>query len=266
MDLKNFDCVEYEKKDGIAIIRMNNPSRRNSMSFAMQRGLNTAFGHFEEDDEAKVAILTGAGNTFNSGWDTKDQITLTDAEKSQIALERRRMARTGAWNHMGRILKPIIAAVNGYAVGWGWFVANNCDMVLAAESALFWQNEPVFGYQGGGHAIATQMLPFHIGMEISLAAKMTAQRCYEIGLVNKVVPDAELMPAAMEMAEHICDLAPLAVQIVVRACRSARISNAIPSVTALSDWQESVYLGKTEDVKEGFRAFAEKRKPDWKGR
>ncbi|MDD5191304.1 MAG: enoyl-CoA hydratase-related protein [Dehalococcoidales bacterium] len=266
MAVTKFDCVEYERKGEITVITMNNPSRRNSMSFLMQRGLNGAFGQFEEDDDAKVAILTGVGNSFNAGWDTKDQVMMSDEEKRSIARERTKISRTGAWTHMNRIPKPIIAAVNGYAVGWGWFVANNCDMVIAAESALFWQNEPVFGYQGGGQAVATQMLPFHIGVEISLAAKMTAKRCYEIGLVNRVVPDAELMNAAMKMAQHICGLAPLSVRIVVESCRSARLSSAIPSVTALSSWQESYYLGGTEDVKEGFKAFAEKRKPNWKGR
>jgi len=266
MALKKFGYVEYGLEGNVAVIRMNNPARRNSMSFAMQRDLNDAFGEFENDDNARVAILTGVGNSFSSGWDTKDQNSMTNEQREKAAIERRKWSRTGAWTHMNRIPKPIIAAVNGYAVGMGWFTANNCDLVIASESALFWQNEPVFGYQGGGHAVATQMLPFHIGMEISLAAKMTAKRCYEIGLVNKVVPDDLLMASAKEMANQICELAPLSVQIVVQACRSARLSNAVPSVTALSDWIERNYLGSTEDVREGFKAFAEKRKPVWKGK
>jgi len=123
-----------------------------------------------------------------------------------------------------------------------------------------------FGFQGGGQAIATQMLPFHIGMEIALAIKFTAQRCYEIGLINRVVPDDELMGSAKEMAQHICELAPLSVEIVVRACRRARLSSVIPSSIELAHWQEFNYLPNTEDVKEAFNAFAEKRKPVWKGK
>jgi enoyl-CoA hydratase/carnithine racemase len=137
---------------------------------------------------------------------------------------------------------------------------------VAAQSAIFWQSEPLFGFQGGGRAIADQMIPFHLGVEIALATKMTAQRCYEIGLVNKVVSDAQLIPAAREMAQGICELAPLSLKIIVEACRSARLSSVVPSSIALAQWQEFNYLPNTEDVREGFKAFAEKRKPIWKGR
>ncbi len=261
-----FDSVDYEQDGPIAIIRMNNPSRRNSLNLQMRRGLNGAFGQFEEDDNIRVAILTAVGNSFCSGQDTKDMVSMNDEERQKVNAERRKLGRTGAYEHLNRIPKPIIAAVNGWAVGYGWFVAMGCDLVVAAESAIFWQNEPLFGFQGGGQAIATQMLPFHLGVEIALAAKMTAQRCYEIGLINKVVPDDQLIPAAREMAQNICELAPLSVRIIVEACRSARLSNVVPSSIALARWQEFNYLPNTEDVREGFRAFAEKRKPVWKGR
>jgi enoyl-CoA hydratase/carnithine racemase len=265
-EIKKFECVEYEQDGPIVIIRMNNPSRRNSLNFQMRKGLNSAFGLFEEDDGVKVAILTGVGNSFCAGQDTKDMVSMSDEERRKVDEERRRLGRTGAYEHLNRIPKPIIAAVNGWAVGYGWFVAMGCDLVVAAESAIFWQNEPMFGFQGGGQAIATQMLPFHIGVEIAMAYQFTAQRCYEIGLVNRVVPDAELIPAAREMAEHICELAPLSVKIIVEACRGARLSSVVPSSIALARWQEFNYLPNTEDVREGFRAFAEKRKPVWKER
>ena len=261
-----FDTVNYEQDGPVAIITMNNPARRNSLNFLMRRGLNSAFGKFEEDDNIRVAILTAVGNSFCSGQDTKDMVSLTDEERQRNAAEMRKLSRTGAYEHRDRIPKPVIAAVNGWAVGYGWFVAMGCDLVVAAESAIFWQNEPLFGFQGGGQAIATQMLPFHLGVEIALATKMTARRCYEIGLINRVVPDDQLIPAAKEMAQGICELAPLPVRIIVEACRSARLSSVVPSSIALAHWQEFNYLPNTEDVREGFRAFAEKRKPVWKGR
>lgn len=261
-----FDCVDYEQDGPIAIIRMNNPSRRSSLNLQMRKGLNSAFGLFEEDDSVKVAILTGVGNSFCSGQDTKDMVSLSDEERQKVNAERRQLGKAGAYENMNRIPKPIMAAVNGWAVGYGWFVAMGCDLVVAAESAIFWQNEPLFGFQGGGQAIATQMLPFHIGTEIALAWQFTARRCYEIGLINRVVPDDELMPVAKEMARHICELAPLSVRIIVEACRSARLSSVVPSSVALSRWQEFNYLPGTEDVREGFSAFAEKRKPVWKGK
>jgi len=266
MAIKKFDCVDYEQDGPVAVIRMSNPARRNSLSFLMRRGLNGAFGLFEEDDDAKVAILTGMGNSFCSGVDTKDQLGLSDEQRRSNAAEMRKLQRAGAYEHLNRIPKPIIAAVNGFAIGYGWFVANQCDLVVAAESALFWQNEPLFGYQGGGGAIAAQGMPFHIGTEMTLAFKFTARRCYEVGLVNRVVPDTKLMDEAMSMARHIADLAPLSVQTIVRACRDARLSTVVPSSVELAHWIEFNVLGKTEDVREGFTAFAEKRKPVWKGR
>jgi len=266
MAVKKFGCVEYEQEGPIVVIRMNNPSRRNSLSFQMRQGLNGAFGAFEEDDSVKVAILTGVGNSFCAGVDTKDQLGLSDEERRHNAEEMRKLQRTGAYEHLSRIPKPIIAAVNGYAIGYGWFVANGCDLVVAAESALFWQNEPLFGYQGGGGAIAAQGMPFHLGTEMALAFKFTAQRCYEVGLVNRVVPDDKLMDEANAMAQHITELAPLSVQTIVRACRDAKLSSVVPSSVELAHWIEFNVLGKTEDVREGFKAFAERRKPVWKGR
>lgn len=266
MAVQKFDCVEYEKEGQIAIIRMNNPARRNSLSFLMRRGLNGAFGAFEEDDDIKAAILTGVGNSFCSGVDTKDQLGLSDEQRRRNAEEMRRLQRAGAYEHLNRIPKPIIAAVNGFAIGYGWFVANQCDLVVAVESALFWQNEPLFGYQGGGGAIAAQGMPFHIGTEMTLAFKFTARRCYEVGLINRVVSDDKLMDEARAMAQHVAELAPLSVQTIVRACRDARLSSVVPSSVALAHWIEFNVLGKTEDVREGFKAFAEKRKPVWKGR
>ncbi len=266
MTSRTFDCVDYELDGKIAVITMNNPERRNSLSFLMRRGLNGAFGSFEDDDNAKVAILTGVGNSFCSGVDTKDQLGLSEAQRAKNAAEMRKLQQSGAYENLRRIPKPIIAAVNGYAIGYGWFVANGCDLVVAAESALFWQNEPLFGYQGGGGAIATQGMPFHIGMEMTLAFKFSAQRCYEVGLINRVVPDSKLMDEAKAMAIHISELAPLSVKIIVEACRSARLSSIIPSSVALAHWLEFNYLGGTEDVREGFKAFAEKRKPVWKGK
>ena len=264
--IKKFDTVDYERDGAMAIITMNNPERRNSLNFLMRRGLNGAFGQFEKEDDARVAILTAVGSSFCAGQDTKDAVGLSEEERGRNAAEMRELNRTGAYEHKDRIPKPVIAAVNGWAVGYGWFVAMRCDLVIAAESAIFWQNEPLFGYQGGGQAIAAQMLPFHLGVEIALATRMTAQRCYDINLINRVVPDVELIPAAKEMAQGICELAPLSVRYIIEACRSVRISNLIPSSVALAHFQEFEVLPRTEDVREGFRAFNEKRKPQWKGR
>lgn len=266
MTVEKYDVVDYEEEGQIAIITMNNPARRNSLNFLMRRGLNAAFARFEENDRLRAAILTAVGPIFCAGQDTKDMVGLSEDDRRRNAEEMRKLYRTGAYENLNRILKPIIAAVNGGAIGYGWFVAHGCDLVIASESAYFWQNEPRFGFQGGGTAIATQGMPFHLGVEITLAAKLTAERCFEIGLINKVVPDDRLQAEAMAMALNICDLAPIAVEYALKACRSARLSSVVPSSVELARWQEHNVLGKTEDVAEGFKAFAEKRKPVWKGK
>jgi enoyl-CoA hydratase/carnithine racemase len=266
MSLTEFEFVNYERDGEIAVITMNDRKRLNSWTFEMSRDMNKAFDVFAEDDEAKVGILTSAGEMFCSGVDMTPTLKMTDEERQKNALERRRISRLGAYQHRDSIPKPIICAVQGDAYGMGWFVAMGGDLVVAAESAIFWQAEPFVGYQGCGIAISTYMVPFHLGVEVTLGFKMTAQRCYEIGLVNRVVPDDRVMPVAKEMAEHICGLAPLALRYLIAACRNARISNLVPSSTALPHFQEYEVLGKTEDVREGYAAIREHRKPVWKGR
>jgi enoyl-CoA hydratase/carnithine racemase len=106
MKMRKFDSVEYEQDGNIVIIRMNNPARRNSLNFQMRRGLNSAYALFEEDDNAKVAILTGTGNSFCAGQDTKDMVGLSEEERRRNAEEMKQLSRTGAYEHRDRIPKP----------------------------------------------------------------------------------------------------------------------------------------------------------------
>jgi enoyl-CoA hydratase/carnithine racemase len=141
------------------------------------------------------------------------------------------------------------------------------DLVVAAESAYFQLREIHMGMSdAGGRTFAEFNLPFHIGLEISLGMKVSAQRAYEIGLVNKVVPDDQVMSAVREMARELCELPPLSVQLTVEAARRLVITHLIPMSTLIGEYQEVEVLGKTEDSREAFRAFLEKRKPVFKGR
>ncbi len=132
MKTRRFDCVDYEEDGQIAIIRMNNNERRNSLNLSMRRGLNGVFDQFEENDNIRVAILTGVGNSFCSGQDTedKDMVGLSEEERKRQAEKRRKLSRWGAFEHRDRIPKPVIAAVNGWAIGYGWFVAMGCNLVV----------------------------------------------------------------------------------------------------------------------------------------
>jgi len=267
-----YQFVDYEQEGEVAIVRMNRYERRNSTSREMMRDLNAAFERFELDDSVRIAILTGVGDCFSSGADVKDPAAfekMTEEERKELAKEQSKDRRFGVYQRLreGKILKPVIAAVNGYAIGAGAMMAWRSDLVVAAESTYFQLREIHMGLMdAGGRTFAEFNIPFHIGLEISLGLKITAQRAYEIGLVNKVVPDAQVIPAAMEMAKQLCELPPLAVQLTVECARRLVLTHLIPISTALGEFQETEVLMKTEDSREAFRAFLEKRKPVFKGK
>jgi len=267
-----YQFVDYEQKGPIAIVRMNRYERRNSTSREMMRDVNAAFERFELDDSVRIAILTGVRNCFSSGADAKDAAAtakMTEEERKELAREQSKDRRFGVYQRMreGKILKPLIAAVNGYAIGAGAMMAWRSDLVVAAESAYFQLREIHMGLMdAGGRTFAEFNLPYHVGLELSLGLKMTAQRAYEVGLVNKVVPDDQVMPAAIEMAEQLCELPPLAVQLTVEGARRLVLTHLIPLTTALGEFQETEVLMKTEDSREAFRAFLEKRRPVFKGK
>lgn len=266
--MTSYEFVDYEGKGEIAIIKMNRPERSNSKSQEMMRDLEAAFETAEGDDTVRVIILTGVGNAFCAGIDVKEIKEPEEREKARKEILRKRRLGRDIFYRVSNfnIAKALITAVNGHALGGGFFLAMGGDLVIAAESAIFQEGEPLMGFTGGGSTLAHQMIPFHIAMEIALAKKLTARRAYEIGLVNKVVPDHELMPAAIEMANGLLELAPLSLKYTVEGVRAATIIKRDPLVDALSQFLEYEILPKTEDVSEAMRAIAEKRKPIWKGR
>lgn len=271
-----YEFVDYEQEGPVVIIRMNRHERRNSESWELTRDLNTAFERFENDDSARIVILTGVGTSFCAGADLKDRVEmfkLTKEERAKFEKKRMEEMPTTILRRLGDrdsmiskpIIKPIIAAVNGYAIGGGFLMAMGCDLVVAAESATFQLPEIARGSSGAAGTMSSQMIPFHIGLEICLGAKLTAQRAYEIGMVNKVVPDNQLMPAAMEMAKGICELPPLPVKHAVEVARRLTFWHLHPSEVAAIKREVEV-IRKSEDYVEGFTAAREKRKPVWKGR
>jgi len=267
-----YQFVDYEQKGPVAIVRMNRYERRNSTSREMMRDMSAAFERFELDPSVRVAILTGVRGCFSSGADTKDPATkekMSEEERRELAKEESKERRFGVYQRLreGKILKPLIAAVNGYAIGAGAMMAWRSDLVVAAESAYFQLREIHMGLMdAGGRTFAEFNLPFHIGLELSLGLRITAQRAYEVGLVNRVVPDDEVMPAAIDMAEQLCELPPLSVQLTVEGARRLVLTHLIPLSTALGEFQETEVLMQTEDSREAFRAFREKRRPVFKGK
>ncbi|MFC1909136.1 enoyl-CoA hydratase-related protein [Chloroflexota bacterium] len=257
MPISGPEVLLYEKKDGIVVITLNRPERLNALSLELRERLDEAWTRFAEDDDAKIAILTGTGDrAFCVGLDLKDQ-----AERAEETGSGKAKFRTEGLD----IYKPTIAAVNGLAMGGGWKMAQDCDIRIVAEHAEFAASEVKWG-RGDPWAIPLLwMIPFGIILELLMTGeKISAQRAYEIGFVNKVVPKEQLLTETIKMAGIICENAPLSVRAVKEMFYKARDMDYTAGMNMAAHLWEEVY--KSEDAIEGPKAFTEKRKPVWKGR
>jgi len=252
------DVVRYEIEDRVAWLTIDRPEARNALSRAVRDGLWEGFRRFADDADAAVLVLTGAGEkAFCAGGDLK--------EMSATAL---RVPPPDFLPYLQRTVKtdkPVIAAVNGVAFAGGFLLAQMVDLVIAADHAKFGITEARVGRGSPWAAPLPWLIPPRVAMEIMVTAEpITAQRAYELGLVNKVVPLAELHDAAQAMAQTIAANAPLS----VRAAKSLVYLSAehgwSAALDAADELYEPVYL--SEDGQEGPRAFAEKRAPRWQGR
>ena len=256
------DTILYEKRDNIVVITLNRPDALNSINRQLRGELADAITEFDSDPEAFVAIVTGAGRAFCAGRDLKeraeDNAEGVQARASQSMTPERPYMWPQTW-------KPMIAAVNGFALAGGWSIAQMCDLRIASEDAKLgiteskWSLLPPFG------TILPKMIPMSAVLELVFtAAPITAQRAYDIGFLNKVVPAEDLMEEAMALAQQIAENAPLAVQYFKElAYRGQNMSTQDISSLTYHMYDQ---LLTTEDSKEGPRAFAEKRKPNWQGR
>jgi enoyl-CoA hydratase len=251
--------MRYEKRDHIAIVTINRPEAMNAFTAEMLRAMDAAFADFNADPELWVAILTAAGDkSFSAGMDLKEAIPLL-GEGDELGYE----------DHTKRpfsdVFKPIIAAVNGYCIAGGLEFLEGTDLRIAAEHATFGLGEVRWGIipTGGSHVRLPRQVPWAVAMEILLTGRpIDAKRAYDIGLVNQVVPAAELMPAALKLADMVCKNGPLAVRTAKEiAVRSLALEAGFVLEKALG-----ARVFASEDAKEGPRAFAEKRPPKFTGR
>lgn len=257
------EAVIYEKKDHLAVLTMNRPEAMNAMNATLRRESGEAYADFRDDPNAWVLIITGAGDrAFSAGMDLKEMAAGL-AAGSATRTEGPPVPNLMQGNI--DIWKPVIAAINGVAVGGGLELSLACDIRIAADHARLGLMEPKRGIipGGGGLVRLPRIVPLGAALEIILSGDLiTAQEAYRIGLVNQVVPLAELMPAAVKMAERFLECAPLAVRAAKETVYGAL---DLPLKEALG-----VHFGpevmSTEDAKEGTAAFAQKRKPVWKGR
>jgi enoyl-CoA hydratase/carnithine racemase len=253
------DAVLFDARDdGIAVITLNRPEARNALGKDIRAGLFAAWDRFERDPALRVAILTGSGDkAFCAGGDLKEMTEL------RLAVPPRDMFPVPGDNI--ELTKPTIAAVNGVAFAGGWMIAQACDLCVASTRAQFAITEVKVGRSSPWAAPLIHMIPQRIMMEIVLTGKpMSAQRAYEIGLVNRLVEPDGLLAAALALATEILDGAPLSVMAAREMVMLSTEMGRSAALRAARHVSERVY--RSEDAQEGPKAFAGKRRPQWKGR
>jgi len=244
----------------IAVVTLNRPKVLNALSPELIRELTTALGALDADDSVRAVVLTGGPKVFAAGADIGDM-----ADRGPV--EQLRRDQTGRWAAFAAFSKPLIAAVNGYALGGGCEVALMCDLIVAGDSARLGQPEINLGIIPG--AGGTQRWPRTAGkyaaMEVMLTgAPVTAERAYELGIVNKVVPSEMTIEVAKRMARLLAEKPPLALRMAKEAVLKAFEA---PLSEGLASERKSFYfLFASDDQKEGMHAFLEKRKGVFKGR
>jgi len=262
------DDLLVEQEGHVVTVTMNRPDKRNAWSGDMIHGMAEVWDAIDADDSVRVAVLTGGGGNFCAGAD----LTAMSASRSSgdDGFADKVGAATAAFRGMlrsKRLSKPLIAAVEGYALAGGTEILQATDIRIAAESAVFGLAEVQRAlFPIGGSTVRLQrQIPYTRAMEILLTGdRLSAADALEIGLIGRIVPDGEALKTALQIADRIARNGPLAVQAVLRSARETA------DLSEEEGLQRELAIGMkvfgTEDAKEGPRAFAEKRDPDYQGR
>lgn len=253
------ECL-YEKRGHVAILTLNRPERRNALSVSLAYELKKQWLRFKEDDDAWVAILWGGdGPTFCAGGDLKEMAEYNAAGKPLPPWPDR--CSPGDLE----IFKPTIAAVNGHAMAGGVWMATMCHLVVAADTAEFAITEPRWNVGGGDQIDIIRMIGLRHAIEMTIYPRpIPAQRAYEMGFVNWVVPKGQELDRALEVADAILECGPAAVRAFIESyyrCYGMEHFNAVKLAGHIQKG-----LGSMEDAKEGPRAFVEKRRPNFQNR
>ena len=263
------DEVLYERRGRIAIITLNRPDKLNALNTEVFNGLTSAWTRFQNEDDAWVAILRGAGRAFCAGADLGNMAApASGAEDGDLLHPSRTPGEVPIMRVTPRgldIFKPTIAAVQGYAVAGGFWMAMDCHMCMAAETAEFGITEPRWNLPGGWAADGMRHINLRHAVEITVVPRrISAARAYEMEFVNWVVPDDELMDRALETAEAVLENAPAACRAYIETYY--RTHNLPYEQAVALAGHIHKHLISMEDGREGPRAFMEKRKPEFKNR
>ena len=245
--------VNTERHGQIMLIQMNRPERMNALGAQLRAELGEAFTEFHEDRDLEVAVYTGTGRAFCTGEDMKESL-----ERGTVGSD---MTTNNPFMD-GTLDKPVIAAVNGFAMGGGFMLVERTDLRVAVKGAVFEVSEAKRWLLGGYNHGRFAGLPHPIATEMALGFRFTAERLYQVGFLNRLVEPEELLPTAYAMAEHLLTLPPASrvnTVYMMRAMRPQVAPNLDRLATALHDH------GDKNDLMESRAAFAEKRQPNFNG-
>jgi enoyl-CoA hydratase/carnithine racemase len=246
--------VETERHGQILVVRMNRPERLNALSHEMRTKLAETWTEFRHSNELEVAIFTGTGRGFCAGEDMKESLAAGQPGGKRPDIEDPFMT--------GVLEKPVIAAVNGFAMGGGFMLVERTDLRVAVKGAVFEVSEAKRWLLGGYNHGHIANVPYPIAMEMALGFRFTAERFYEIGFLNRLTEPDDLIPTAIAMAEHLLTLPPASRVNTVHMMRQMRpIPNSQQQKLAAALHEH----GAKSDLLESRAAFAEKRRPNFKG-
>jgi len=258
--------LTFERRGATAIVTMNRPEAKNALSLPMLVGMADAWTEIDGNDDIRCAILTGAGGTVCSGMDLKS-MSGPDAETYKDRTDADPDLHWKALLRHYQLRKPLIAAVEGWAVAGGTEILQATDIRVAGEGAKFGVFEARRGLfpLGGSTVRLRRQIPFTVAMDLLLTAReVSAEEALRIGLIGRVVPDGTALDEALGIAEVICANGPLAVEAIKR---SVQETEGISEVEALKiELEIGMPIFGTEDAREGQKAFAEKRPPEYKRR
>ena len=260
--------IHFDVDGHVARITIDRPERMNAFDADTHLAFSQAIDRFQADDDLWVAVLTGTGDrSFCAGRDLKWTAAMNEAPEAERAEAAAKMAAATRLQDRFDLVKPIIARINGYALGGGLELALACDIIVAADHVELGLPEPRRGLIAGAMGVhrLPRAIPHHLAMGYLLSGRhMTAARAYEIGLVNEVVPSARLDEAVDAWVADILACSPVAVRATKQTALEALHLSLAEANRYVAPWEAR--RRTSDDAKEGPKAFAERRTPDWTGR